>query len=86
MSSEITACDMKRRHSMTTLAISPPRNSVDRVPGDPAEGALVSRPGRIDQATEFPLPDAKLRARLIKFAEVRWKPRFRPGTVPGIAR
>ena len=29
------------------------------------EPALVSRPGRIDQAIEFPLPDAQLRARLI---------------------
>jgi hypothetical protein len=34
---------------------------------DPAalEPALVSRPGRIDQAIEFPLPDAPLRRRLI---------------------
>jgi hypothetical protein len=29
------------------------------------EPALVSRPGRIDQAIEFPLPDASLRRRLI---------------------
>jgi ATP-dependent 26S proteasome regulatory subunit len=29
------------------------------------EPALVSRPGRIDQAIEFPLPEAELRARLI---------------------
>jgi ATP-dependent 26S proteasome regulatory subunit len=29
------------------------------------EPALVSRPGRIDQAIEFPLPDAGLRRRLI---------------------
>jgi len=29
------------------------------------EPALVSRPGRIDQAIEFPLPDTNLRARLI---------------------
>jgi ATP-dependent 26S proteasome regulatory subunit len=30
------------------------------------EPALVSRPGRIDQAIEFPLPDASLRQRLIR--------------------
>jgi ATP-dependent 26S proteasome regulatory subunit len=30
------------------------------------EPALVSRPGRIDQAIEFPLPDTSLRHRLIK--------------------
>jgi hypothetical protein len=32
---------------------------------DTLEPALASRPGRIDQAIEFPLPDAGLRARLI---------------------
>lgn len=30
------------------------------------EGALASRPGRIDQAIEFPLPDADGRARLVR--------------------
>jgi ATP-dependent 26S proteasome regulatory subunit len=30
------------------------------------EGALASRPGRIDQAIEFPLPDAKCRAQLVR--------------------
>lgn len=33
---------------------------------DQIETALVSRPGRIDQAIEFPLPDADGRAKLIK--------------------
>ena len=30
------------------------------------EPALASRPGRIDQAIEFPLPDAESRARLVR--------------------
>jgi len=30
------------------------------------ESALASRPGRIDQAIEFPLPDAKCRAQLVR--------------------
>jgi ATP-dependent 26S proteasome regulatory subunit len=33
---------------------------------DKLEPALASRPGRIDQAIEFPLPDDQCRARLIK--------------------
>src|SRR5256885_15920965 len=33
---------------------------------DHLEPALASRPGRIDQAIEFPLPDAEGRAKLIK--------------------
>src|SRR5207302_4753732 len=33
---------------------------------DQLEPALASRPGRIDQAIEFPLPDAEGRAKLIK--------------------
>ncbi|MBN4074164.1 AAA family ATPase, partial [bacterium AH-315-E10] len=33
---------------------------------DQLEAALASRPGRIDQAVEFPLPDANARAQLIR--------------------
>jgi hypothetical protein len=33
---------------------------------DQLEAALASRPGRVDQAIEFPLPDAPLRRRLVR--------------------
>ena len=51
---------------------------------DTLEPALASRPGRIDQAIEFPLPDERLRRRLITlYARTLAVP---PGLVDDLAR
>ena len=47
------------------------------------EPALASRPGRIDQAIEFPLPDERLRRRLIALYARSLPALARPDGRPG---
>jgi len=67
----------ERRHPMYQITLHQLLNEMDGLPGDTEvlfllttnradvlEAALVSRPGRIDQAIEYPLPDAECRSRL----------------------
>jgi AAA+ superfamily predicted ATPase len=48
------------------------------------ESALTGRPGRIDQAVEFPLPDAEGRARLVEL--YRRRLRLAPQTIERVVR